>query len=202
MSSNASGPAGASASDRAPVLLVLGDSLSAEYGLRRGQGWVALLGERIQQQAGKLKHQEWRVVNASISGETTVGGRTRLPRLLQQHRPALTLIELGGNDGLRGLPIQTVSANLRQMIESAQAQGSQVLLIGMQMPPNYGPAYARQFQQMYQSLARDTGSALVPFLLEGFGSDRDWFQPDGIHPNATAQPKMLDNVWPTLKPLL
>ncbi|MDO5102380.1 MAG: arylesterase [Lautropia sp.] len=183
-------------------MLIVGDSLSAEYGLPRGQGWVALLSQRLKEDDTDLKRPNWRVVNASISGETTSGGRSRLPKLLQQHRPALTVIELGGNDALRGLPIRTAQANLRQMIDEAKSVGSQVLLIGMQVPPNYGAAYARQFEAMYGQLAKDTGAALVPFLLEGFGHDRQWFQPDGIHPSAAAQPKMLDNVWLVLKPLL
>lgn len=186
----------------APVLMVVGDSLSAEYGLQRGEGWVALLGQRLASDRSDLRRPDWRLVNASISGETTAGGRSRLPALLAQHRPALTVIELGGNDALRGLPLAAVSANLQQMIRDAHAHGSRVLLLGMQVPPNYGPVYARQFSQMYQQLAEKNRVALVPFLLEGFGTDRQWFQPDGIHPTAAAQSKMLDNVWPILEGLL
>lgn len=208
-----SSPEAGSGSDRAepqaaggdtahPVLLVLGDSLSAGYGLSQEQGWVSLLVRRLAEDRSDLRRPDWQVVNASISGETTAGGRSRLPALLAQHRPALVLIELGGNDALRGLPLASARANLQQMIRDAHASGARTLLVGMQVPPNYGRSYARQFEQMFQKLAQDNDSALVPFLLEGFGEDRHWFQPDGIHPTADAQPKMLDNVWSVLKPLL
>lgn len=196
------GVAGGDGPSARPVMLIVGDSLSAEYGLARGEGWVALLEQRLKADDTDLKRPDWQVVNASISGETTSGGRSRLPGLLTQHRPALTVIELGGNDALRGLPIRTAQANLRQMIDEAKSTGSKVLLLGMQVPPNYGAAYARQFEQMYTRLADETGSALVPFLLAGFETDRASFQPDGIHPAATAQPRILDNVWPVLKGLL
>ncbi|MDO4682926.1 MAG: arylesterase [Lautropia sp.] len=196
------GVAGGDAPSARPVMLIVGDSLSAEYGLARGEGWVALLERRLRDDDPDLKRPDWQVVNASISGETTSGGRSRLPQLLKQHRPALTVIELGGNDALRGLSIRTAQGNLRQMIDEAKSAGSKVLLIGMQVPPNYGAAYARQFRQMYERLADETGSALVPFLLAGFETDRASFQPDGIHPSAAAQPGMLDNVWPVLKGLL
>lgn len=185
----------------APVLLVLGDSLSAGYGLARGEGWVSLLEKRMQEGASKAR-KGWQVVNASISGETTAGGRSRLAELLGRHKPALVIIELGGNDALRGLPLKAATDNLREMLRTAQAAGAKTMLVGMQMPPNYGPAYARQFEQMYQRLATETDSALVPFLLAGFGDDPAWFQADGIHPNAAAQTKMLDNVWSVLEGLL
>ena len=171
-----------------PVLMVLGDSLSAEYGLSRGEGWVALLEKRL---AGDAALSRWKVVNASLSGETTAGGLTRLPQLLQQHRPALVIIELGGNDALRGLPLKASTDNLRQMVDAVQ--------MGMQVPPNYGSAYARQFERMFRKVADETRSPLVPFLLEGFGDDPTWFQPDGIHPQARAHPRMLETVWAVLK---
>ncbi len=178
-------------------LLVLGDSLSAEYGLPRGSGWVALLQQRLA--AGDARHQ---VINASISGETTAGGKARLAELLKQHRPAVLVLELGGNDGLRGLSLAATQANLREMIKSASAAGARVLLLGMQVPPNYGPDYSRRFAAMYQGLGREPGVSLVPFLLAGLDDTDKFFQPDRIHPNTRAQPVMLDNVWPVLKPLL
>ncbi len=178
-------------------LLVLGDSLSAEYGLQRGSGWVALLQQRLA--AGEHGHQ---VINASISGETTAGGKVRLPELLKQHRPAVLILELGGNDGLRGLSLAATQANLRAMIKAATAAGARVLLAGMQVPPNYGPDYSRRFAAMYQGLGREPGVSLVPFLLAGLEDTDKFFQPDRIHPHARAQPVMLDNVWPVLKPLL
>jgi acyl-CoA thioesterase-1 len=178
-------------------LLVLGDSLSAEYGLPRGSGWVALLQQRLA--AGDARHQ---VINASISGETTAGGKARLAELLKQHRPAVLVLELGGNDGLRGLSLAATQANLREMIKSASATGARVLLVGMQVPPNYGPDYSRRFAAMYQGLGREPGVSLVPFLLAGLDDTDKFFQPDRIHPNTRAQPVMLDNVWPVLKPLL
>ena len=176
-------------------LLVLGDSLSAEYGLPRGSGWVALLQQRLGDQGAQ-------VINASISGETTAGGKGRLAELLKQHRPAVLILELGGNDGLRGLSLAATQANLREMIKAANAAGSRVLLVGMQVPPNYGPDYSRRFAAMYQGLGREPGVSLVPFLLAGLEDTDKFFQPDRIHPNARAQPLMLDNVWPVLKPLL
>lgn len=184
-----------------PVLLVLGDSLSAGYGLAQGEGWISLLEKRMKERAGQRRNG-WQVVNASISGETTAGGRSRLADLLARHKPALVIIELGGNDALRGLPLKGATDNLREMLRAAQAAGAKTMLIGMQVPPNYGPAYANQFEQMYRTLANESQSALVPFLLAGFGDDPAWFQADGIHPNAAAQPKMLDNVWPVLEDVL
>lgn len=179
------------------TLLVLGDSLSAEYGLSRGSGWATLLQQRIAEQ--KL---DVLVVNASISGETTAGGKTRLPALLRQHRPAVVVIELGGNDGLRGLSLAATQANLRDMIRVSTDSGARVLLLGMQMPPNYGPDYSKRFAAMYQGLARERGVSLVPFFLAGLEDTEKFFQPDRIHPNQRAQSVMLDNVWPALKPLI
>ena len=178
-------------------LLVLGDSLSAEYGLARGTGWVKLLQRRLAEGGHDLT-----VINASISGETTAGGKARLPALLKQHRPAVLILELGGNDGLRGLPLPATQANLRDMIGIAKAAGVRVLLLGMQMPPNYGPDYSRRFSAMYQQLARAHGISLVPFFLAGLDDTDKFFQPDRIHPNQRAQATMLENVWPSLKPLL
>lgn len=190
----------AQAQKRSPVVLVVGDSLSAEYGLTRGQGWVSLLEQRLQP-----RHRHVQVVNASISGDTTSGGRSRLPALLRAHQPAVVVIELGGNDALRGLPLDVSRANLLAMIEASQQAGAKVLLVGMEMPPNYGARYAEQFRQLYVDLAKQTRVALVPFFLKGI-ADRpnamDFFQADRIHPNEAAQPKMLDNVWPALQPLL
>lgn len=186
-----------SAHSASKTVLVLGDSLSSEYGLPRDSGWVSLLEQRMQAQG-----QSARVINVSISGETTSGGRVRLPALLQQHRPDVVIIELGGNDGLRGLPAATIEANLRAMILAAKNTKSKVLLVGMQIPPNYGPAYTKQFSGMYARLAKETGATLVPFLLEGIGDNPDMFQGDRIHPVLAAQPIMLENVWPHLQPLL
>lgn len=179
------------------TLLVLGDSLSAEYGLPRGSGWVSLMQQRIIED--KL---DANVVNASISGETTAGGRTRLPALLKQHRPAILILELGGNDGLRGLSLAATQANLREMIREATASGARVLLVGMQVPPNYGPDYSKRFAAMYEGLARERGVKRVPFLLAGLDDTDKFFQPDRIHPNQRAQAVMLDNVWPVLKPMI
>jgi acyl-CoA thioesterase-1 len=182
------------------VVLVVGDSLSAEYGIARGSGWVALLEQRLQQDRIAA-----RVVNASVSGDTTAGGRTRLPALLAQHRPAVVVIELGGNDALRGLPLDMTRANLGAMTRAGQGAGARVLLVGMQVPPNYGRKYADEFFAVFPAVARDTGAALVPYLLAGVadGPDADaMFQPDRIHPKAEAHPRMLANVWPALRPLM
>lgn len=178
-------------------LLVLGDSLSAEYGLQRGSGWTTLLQQRLQQDKSGFQ-----VVNASISGDTTIGGRNRLPALMTQHKPAVLVIELGANDALRGLPLKTSQDNLQAMIDLARAQKAKVLLVGMQIPPNYGPDYTRRFAAMYQDLAKANKLALVPFFFEGIAADLSQFQADRIHPNEQAQPRLLDNVWPYLKPLL
>lgn len=189
------------ATSKAPrSILVLGDSLSAEYGLARGTGWVALLEKRLA--AEKLSAT---VVNASVSGDTTSGGRARLPALLAQHRPGVVVIELGGNDALRGLPIKNTEDNLAAMVQAAQKAGAQVLLVGMQVPPNYGGEYTRRFAAVFETVARKHKTALVPFLLEGVANGADatrLFQPDRIHPNAQAHPIMLDNVWPVMRTLL
>ena len=180
-----------------PVILVVGDSLSAEYGLKRGTGWVALLQQRLAQE--KIPAQ---VVNASISGDTTAGGRARLPALLAQHKPTHVVIELGANDALRGLPLGGTEDNLAQMTQAAQKAGARVLLVGMQVPPNYGTDYTRRFSALYDSVARKYRTGLVPFLLAGVADlpdARDLFQSDGIHPKAQAHPRMLDNIWPELK---
>lgn len=183
-----------------PRIVVLGDSLSAEYGLVRGTGWVALLEKRLS--AEKIAAS---VINASISGDTTSGGRARLGALLKQHRPTVLVIELGGNDALRGLPLKNTQDNLSAMAQAAQKAGAKVLLLGMQVPPNYGRQYAEQFAQLFVSVAQKNKTALVPFLLKGVADRQDataWFQADGIHPLAKAHPQMLDNVWPALRPLL
>jgi len=183
-----------------PKLLVVGDSLSAEYGLRRGSGWVALLSDRLGQQLPKAS-----VINASISGDTTSGGRTRLPALLQQHRPSHVVIELGANDALRGLPLKMTEDNLRAMTQACQAAGARVLLIGMQVPPNYGGPYTRDFQAIFGKVAQAERTALVPFLLAGIADDGDparWFQADRLHPNESAHPRILGNIWPVLWPWL
>jgi len=180
-----------------PRILVVGDSLSAEYGLARGTGWVALLQQKLAQEKPGVQ-----VINASISGETTSGGRSRMAALLQKHQPSHVVIELGGNDALRGLPLNMTQDNLQNMTRQAQAAGAQVLLLGMQMPPNYGTDMARQFEAAYAHVAKSQKAALVPFFLKGIGDDPEplkWFQADRIHPNEAAQPRMLANVWPTLK---
>lgn len=183
-----------------PVILVLGDSLSAEYGLKRGEGWVPLLDKRLTEQKVAAT-----VVNASISGDTTSGGRARLPKLLTQHQPTHVVLELGGNDALRGLPLASTEDNLLQMTKAAQAAGAQVLLVGIQVPPNYGSDYTRRFEAIFDKVAAATRTPVVPFLLKGIGDGPDaavLFQADRIHPTAAAQPRMLDNVWPTLRKML
>lgn len=181
----------------APVILVLGDSLSAAYGIGLQDGWVALLQGRLRQRGF-----DYQVVNAGISGDTTAGGLTRLPELLERHRPSILLIELGANDGLRGLPPPLIRENLTRMIRLGQAAGSQVLLIGIQLPPNYGAAYNRAFQVVFSEVASGAGVPLVPFLLAGVTEDPNLMQADALHPAAAAQPHILDNVWPGLAPLL
>ena len=183
-----------------PVILVVGDSISAEYGLARGTGWVALLDKQLTDEKISAK-----VVNASVSGDTTSGGRSRLPALLKQHQPGIVIIELGGNDALRGLPLKNTEDNLRWMTEQSQKAGAKVMLVGMQVPPNYGADYTKRFEQTFSSASKDMRTALVPFLLKGVADQADptaLFQSDRIHPNAKAQPILLGNVWPTLKPLL
>ena len=184
----------------APRVLVVGDSLSAEYGLKRGSGWVALLQARLTER--KIAAT---IVNASISGDTTSGGRSRLPALLSQQRPDIVVFELGANDALRGLPLTTVRDNLAAMARAAKASGAKVVITGMQLPPNYGRQYGEQFAGVFATVAKAEGSALVPFLLKGVADGpqaETLFQPDRIHPTAAAHPLMLDNVWPALEPLL
>lgn len=193
-------PAARAAVAKAPVILVLGDSLSAEYGLARGTGWVALLEKQLAQD--KIAA---RVVNASVSGETTSGGRSRLPALLAQHQPTHVVIELGGNDALRGLPLKNTEDNLTSMAQAAQKAGAKVLLVGMQVPPNYGTDYANRFAALFATVAQAQKASVVPFLLKGVADGADptrMFQPDRIHPRAEAHPQMLANVWPELKKLL
>lgn len=187
----------AAANAASPAVLIVGDSLSAGYGIAREASWVTLLGERLERE-----DYEYRVVNASISGDTTQGGLQRLPRALEKHDPAIVLIELGGNDGLRGFPLALVKRNLASMIELSQAAGAHVVLAGMQLPPNYGAPYTRDFRDIYRALAEEHDIALVPFLLEDVALDTDLMMSDGIHPNAAAQKKLLDNVWAVLEPEL
>ena len=179
------------------TLLVFGDSLSAAYGLAPSQGWVHLMGERIARE--KLP---WRVVNASISGDTTAGGLRRLPADLERHHPAIVVIALGANDGLRGQPVADARANLEEMIRLARAARAEPVLVGLMIPPNYGIDYAREFADIYPQVARKERIRLVPFLLAGIAERRDLFQADQLHPVAQAQPRILDNVWPALEPLL
>ena len=195
--SGSAGPAGHSGATTTHAILVVGDSLSAEYGLQRDSGWVHLLAERLAARGG-----QYTVVNASISGETSSGGKTRLPQLLATHRPAVIVLQLGANDGLRGLPVRTLEANLQAMVDIARRAGAAVLLVGIQVPPNYGRAYAESFQKVYTTLGQRNDIALVPFLLEGFADQPALFQADHIHPTQEAQARMLENVWPRLAPLL
>ncbi|WP_241688398.1 arylesterase [Pseudoxanthomonas composti] len=185
------------AAAKARTVLVMGDSLSAAYGLSAPQGWVALTAQRVQQQK-----PGWRVVNASISGETTAGGASRVAAELKRHAPDVIVIELGANDGLRGLPLAQSRANLDKMITTAQGAGARVLLIGMQIPPNFGRDYTQGFQAMFKTLAQTHKTAFLPFLLEPIASDRANFQDDNLHPVAAAQPKLRDHVWTQLGPLL
>jgi acyl-CoA thioesterase-1 len=181
----------------ARTLLVVGDSLSAAYGMELSSGWVALLGKRLKQEK-----PGYRVVNASISGDTTASGLTRLPRLLAEHKPAVVIIELGGNDGLRGLSLEQMKHNIGAMVTKARARRARVLLVGIQLPPNYGKSYTERFQSIFREVATEQGVALVPSLLEGIATRDEFMQPDRIHANAGAQPRMLENVWPHLRPLL
>jgi acyl-CoA thioesterase I len=190
--------AGSSAMAGEPVILVFGDSISAGYGLDHvEQGWVELLKTRLETQG-----YGYQVVNASVSGETTAGGLARLPRALEVHHPTILILELGGNDGLRALPISQMRANLKAMVQSASAAGAKVVLLGMRMPPNYGPEYTEQFRLSFSELANDKKLPLVPFLLNDIALSPKLMQGDQIHPNALGQPILLDNVWPVLKPLL
>jgi acyl-CoA thioesterase-1 len=178
-------------------ILVFGDSLSAAYGIAQARGWVALLAERL-----KRERPDYSVVNASISGETSAGGAARMGKTLAQHKPAIVILELGANDGLRGLPLGQLRQNLASMIEQAQKAGARVVLVGMKLPPNYGPEYTRAFETTYGELARRYKTALVPFLLEDFAEKQELFQLDRIHPTDAAQPLMLERVWKVLQPLL
>lgn len=179
-----------------PTILVMGDSLSAAYNIPTSSGWVSLLEKRLNEQSN------WQLVNASISGETTQGGLTRLPDLLRQHQPDLVLLELGANDGLRGLPPSLISNNLEKMVKLSELSGAKVMLIGILLPPNYGPAYLAQFENIYPNLAKEHQLPLVPFLLEGVADKPDLMQEDELHPTAAAQPKILETVWLELKNLL
>jgi len=179
------------------TVLVMGDSLSAAYGLSATQGWVALTAQRVAKE-----RPGWRVVNASISGETSAGGSARIVDAVVRHRPSVVVIELGANDALRGLPLRETRRNLARMIGAAQGIGAKVLLVGMRIPPNYGPAYTSEFERGYRELAQRFGTALLPFLLQPIAADRGNFQGDNMHPVAAAQPRIRDHVWPALEPLL
>ena len=179
------------------TIVVLGDSISAAYGMEARQGWVKLLSNRLLEQ-----YPHYRVVNASVSGETTGGGMTRLPKILALHQPDILVLELGGNDGLRGYPINRIKSNLSSMISASEATGSSVLLIGMVLPPNYGRRYTKAFEDLFKDLADQNNLPFVPFLLEGTTTDQTLIQRDGIHPTVAAQPRLLDDIWPALEPLL
>jgi acyl-CoA thioesterase I len=188
-------PVGSAASP--PTIVVLGDSISAGYGLASGEVWVTLLERRLKEQ--RYPH---RVVNASISGDTTAGGRARLPQLLKEHKPAIVIIELGGNDALRGQPLAGTRANVDAMTVAAQSAGAKVLIVALRIPSNYGPMYTREFERLFADVAKARKTAFVPYLFEGFGEDLSLFQSDQIHPTREAQAKMLDTLWPALLPLL
>jgi len=183
------------ASDR--TILVMGDSLSAAYGIRPEQGWVALLTQRLQTQG-----YGYEVVNASVSGETSNGGLQRLPRAIQIHHPGIVILELGANDGLRGLPVQVTKDNLAKMVQLSQAAGARVLLIGIRIPPNYGPRYANEFAGLYPEIAKQSQLPLIPFLLDKVALDPTLMQDDGLHPNARGEPQVLETVWQGLEPLV
>jgi acyl-CoA thioesterase I len=190
----------AAGTGRPQTILVVGDSLSAEYGLQRGSGWVALLAARLAR-----AHPQASVINASVSGDTTAGGLARLPALLRQHRPTLLVLELGGNDALRGLPLDSTRSNLVEMAKLAKAAAARLLILGMQIPPNYGRNYGERFAAMFDEVSRSQGTALVPFMLKGVADGpqaESMFQADRIHPVASAHPIILANVWPVLEPLL
>lgn len=178
-------------------MLVYGDSLSAAYGIPREAGWVALLERRLAE--GK---PPWRTVNASVSGETTAGGLARLSAVLDRHNPGIVILELGANDGLRGLPVEQTAANLKAMATLAKQRGARVLLVGMQLPPNYGSSYTREFRDVYPGVAKQVGLPLVPFLMAGIATRPELFQADGLHPVALAQPRLMENVWQELKGML
>ena len=190
-------PRAASAAEDSYTLMVWGDSLSAAYGFSEDQGWVALLEE-------KLDFENWpyRVINGSVSGETTTGGLERLPAMLESYSPDLVILELGGNDGLRGLPLELMKANLKSMVELVRADGGEVLLAGIQIPPNYGPRYTEPFFAVFGEIAEEDSLPLVPFLIDGIPQQQELIQNDGIHPRAEAQSMILENVWPYLEPML
>jgi acyl-CoA thioesterase-1 len=179
------------------TILVFGDSLSANYGIAAEAGWVSLLQQRLDR-----KQYDYRIVNASISGETTAGGASRIRAALGTHQPAVVIIELGANDGLRGLSLQATRQNLDGIMQACGAHKARILLIGMRLPPNYGAAYTEGFAALYPALAKKHRAALLPFLLDGFADRREWFQADNLHPTAAAQPAIMENVWAKLKPLL
>ncbi len=179
------------------TLLVFGDSLSAAYGMDSRKGWVNLLQEKMAE-----SHPQWRVINASISGETTAGGHSRLPKALQNHSPDLVLLELGANDGLRGTPLQQIEKNIADMVQLTKQQGIDTLLFEMRIPPNYGPAYTSRFREIFQQVAQSHNILLLPFFLEGVAGIPSLNQPDGIHPNEQAQPRLMNNVWFYLEPRL
>ncbi|MCP8898011.1 arylesterase [Gilvimarinus xylanilyticus] len=181
----------------ANTVLVMGDSLSAGYGIDLEDGWVQQLRTKLEE-----THPQYQVINASVSGETTTGGRARLNKLLQTHSPSIVVIELGGNDGLRGQPLNIVRENLSDMIKQSQQAEARVLLVGMQIPPNYGARYTQAFSELFAELAKEHETALVPFLLDGVALDKNLMQNDSIHPTAEAQPRILDNIWPVLEPIL
>jgi acyl-CoA thioesterase-1 len=187
----------AKANPNAPVILVFGDSLSAEYGIARGSGWVTLLSDRLRREG--FPH---RVINASISGETTAGGLSRLGTTLKKQQPQFFLLALGANDGLRGLPVAQTRKNIESMLTLAANAGAQSMVIGIRMPPNYGPEYTRAFDRLFEDIALRRSLPVVPFLLEGIAENPSYFQADAIHPNEKAQPRILNNVWPTLSKLL
>jgi acyl-CoA thioesterase-1 len=182
------------ATDTTRTLLVVGDSLSAGFGLEPGQGWVTLLQDRLE-----AKGYGYRVVNASISGDTTTGGLNRLPRALKVHQPSIVVIELGGNDGLRGTPVGVIRRNMSEMVRLSRDAGARVVIAGIQIPPNYGPRYTTEFASVFPEVAKAEKAALVRFILDGVALDRSMMQADGIHPNAAGQPKLLDNAWPVLE---
>lgn len=186
----------ASSAQAERTILVFGDSLSAGYGIRQDAAWPALLSQRLAREA-----RDYKVINASISGETTAGGKARLKDVLLRHKPAILVLALGANDGLRGLPITEMQKNLAAMVRLATRRGIRVLLVGMRLPPNYGP-YADQFQAAFREVASATHTPLVPFLLDGVAENPEQFQADNLHPTAAAQPRLLDNVWPALLPIL
>lgn len=179
------------------TLLVFGDSLSAAYRMEESDGWVALLAEKVAEEG-----LPFRVVNASVSGETTTGGLARLPAVLESHRPDIVVLELGGNDGLRGIPVRNIRDNLEQMLDLIEASGATAVLAGIQIPPNYGPRYTEPFTQQFHELAEERSLALIPFLIDGIPQNPDLMQDDGIHPRAEAQPIVLENVWPVLEEVL